>query len=48
MRINCYEDSFDAEFAGFVEKLGCFGAVCVDVELEEEGLGGGTGGDDVC
>jgi hypothetical protein len=40
--VYCDEDGFGAEFAGFVEELGCFGAVCVYVELEEEGLRGGT------
>ena len=43
MRVYCYEDGFDAEIAGFVEELGCFGAVGVDVELEEEGLMCGAG-----
>ena len=40
------EDGFDAEGAGLVEELGRFGAVGVDVELEEEGLVGAAGLDD--
>lgn len=40
------EDGFDAELAGFVQELGRFGAVGVDVELEEEGLVGAAGFDD--
>ena len=35
-----YENGFDAEVTGFVKELRCFGAVGVDVELEEEGLVG--------
>lgn len=35
-----YEDGFDVEGAGTVEELGCFLAVGIDVELEEEGLVG--------
>ncbi len=34
------EDGFDAQLAGFVQQLRGFGAVGVDVELEEEGLVG--------
>ena len=40
------EDGFDAERAGFVQELGGFGAVGVDVELEEEGLVGAACFDD--
>lgn len=40
------EDGFDAEVAGFVEELRRFGAVGVDVELEEKGLVGPAGFDD--
>ena len=40
------EDGFDAEGAGFVEELGGFAAVGVDVELEEEGLVGAACLDD--
>lgn len=35
-----YENCLDAEVTGFVKELRCFGAVGVDVELEEEGLVG--------
>lgn len=40
MRVDGDEDGFDAEVAGFVQQLRRFGAVGVDVELEEEGLVG--------
>ena len=40
------EDGFDAQVAGFVEELGGFGPVGVDVELEEEGLVCDAGFDD--
>ena len=39
MGIDCDEDGFDTQRAGFVEELDCFGTVDVDVELEEEDLG---------
>ena len=40
------ENCFDAQLAGFVEELRAFGAVSVDVELEEEGLVGAACLDD--
>ena len=40
MSVDGDEDGFDAQGARFVQELRCFGAVCVDVELEEESLGG--------
>ena len=46
VRVDGDEDGFDAEGAGFVEELGGFGAVGVDVELEEEGLVCAAGFDD--
>ena len=46
MGVDGDEDGFDAEVAGFVEELGGFGAVGVDVELEEEGLVGAACLDD--
>ena len=35
-----YENCSDAEVTGFVKESRCFGAVDVDVDLEEEGLVG--------
>ena len=46
VRVDGDEDGFDAEGAGFVEELGGFGPVGVDVELEEEGLVCDAGFDD--
>lgn len=46
VRVGGDEDGFDAEGTGSVEELGRFGAVGVDVELEEEGLVGAAGLDD--
>ena len=46
VRVDGDEDGFDAQVAGFVEELGGFGPVGVDVELEEEGLVRDAGFDD--
>ena len=46
VRVDGDEDGFDAQIAGFVEELGGFGSVGVDVELEEEGLVCDAGFDD--
>ena len=46
VRIDGHEDGADAEGARLVEELRRFGPVGVDVELEEEGLGGAAGADD--
>ena len=46
MGVDGDEDGFDAEGAGVGEELGGFGAVGVDVELQEEGLVGAAGMDD--
>ena len=46
MRVDGDEDGADAEGAGLLEEEGGFGAVGVDVELEEEGLVGAACFDD--
>lgn len=44
--VDSYEDGFDAEGFRAAEEFGGFGAVGVNVELEEEGMVGERGGDD--
>ena len=47
VRVDGDEDGFHAQLAGFVQQLRGFGAVGVDVELEEERLVGAACFDDV-
>lgn len=47
VRVDGDEDGFHAQFAGFLQQLRGFGAVGVDVELEEERLVGAACFDNV-